>query len=64
MPFCTTSRKSRLDSAHFDEQPPPREGGLRRRRQKAVAEFEFVKAQLTGEKPNLGENRKTNVDMR
>ena len=46
------------------QQPPPREGGLRRRRQKAVAEFEFVKAQLTGEKPNLGENRKTNVDMR
>jgi ribosomal protein L9 len=31
---------------------------------KAVAAFEFVKAQLTGEKPNLGENRKTTVDMR
>jgi general stress protein 26 len=31
---------------------------------KAVATFEFVKAQLTGEKPNLGENRKTTVDMR
>ena len=30
---------------------------------KAVAAFEFVKAQLTGEKPNLGENRKTTVDM-
>jgi hypothetical protein len=29
-----------------------------------VATFEFVKAQLTGEKPNLGENRKTTVDMR
>ena len=26
---------------------------------KAVAAFEFVKAQLTGEEPNLGENRKT-----
>ena len=31
---------------------------------KAVAAFEFVKAQLTGEKPNLGENRKTTIDMR
>jgi len=31
---------------------------------KAVAAFEFVKAQLTGEKPNLGENRKTTLDMR
>ena len=31
---------------------------------KAVAAFEFVKAQLTGEKPNLGENRKVTVDLR
>jgi general stress protein 26 len=31
---------------------------------KAVAAFEFVKAQLTSEKRNLGENRKTTVDMR
>jgi general stress protein 26 len=31
---------------------------------KAVAAFEFVKAQLTGAEPNLGENRKTTVDMR
>jgi hypothetical protein len=30
---------------------------------KAVAAFEFVKAQLTGEKPNLGENRKVTVSM-
>ena len=30
----------------------------------AVAAFEFVKAQLTGEKPNLGENRKVTVDLR
>jgi general stress protein 26 len=29
----------------------------------AVAAFEFVKAQLTGEKPNLGENRKMTVSM-
>jgi general stress protein 26 len=29
----------------------------------AVAAFEFVKAQLTGEKPNLGENRKVTVSM-
>ena len=31
---------------------------------KAVALFEFVKSQLSGSKPNLGENRKTAVDMR
>jgi general stress protein 26 len=30
---------------------------------KAVAMFEFVKARLTGEKPNLGENRKVTVPM-
>lgn len=30
---------------------------------KAVAVFEFVKSQLTGEKPNLGENRKVTVPM-
>jgi general stress protein 26 len=30
---------------------------------KAVAVFEFVKARLTGEKPNLGENRKVTVPM-
>ena len=30
---------------------------------KAVAAFEFVKAQLIGEKPNLGENRKVTVSM-
>jgi len=30
---------------------------------KAVAIFEFVKARLTGEKPNLGENRKVTVDL-
>jgi general stress protein 26 len=30
----------------------------------AVAAFEFVKAQLTGAKPNLGENRKVTVDLR
>ena len=30
---------------------------------KAVAAFEFVKSRLTGAKPNLGENRKTTVDM-
>ena len=29
----------------------------------AVAAFEFVKAQLTGEKPNLGENPKVTVPM-
>jgi general stress protein 26 len=31
---------------------------------KVVAAFEFAKARLTGEKPNLGENRKVTVDMR
>jgi len=30
----------------------------------AVAAFEFAKARLTGEKPNLGENRKVTVAMR
>ncbi len=30
---------------------------------KAVAAFEFVKASLTGAKPNLGENRKVTVSM-
>lgn len=30
---------------------------------KAVAIFEFVKATLTGDKPNLGENRKVTVSM-
>ena len=30
----------------------------------AVAAFEFAKARLTGEKPNLGENRKVTVPMR
>jgi general stress protein 26 len=30
----------------------------------AVATFEFVKARVTGLKPNLGENRKVTVDMR
>lgn len=29
-----------------------------------VAAFEFAKAKLTGEEPNLGENRKTTVKMR
>jgi general stress protein 26 len=29
----------------------------------AVAAFEFVKSQLTGEKPNLGENRKVSVSL-
>jgi general stress protein 26 len=29
----------------------------------AVAAFEFAKARATGEKPNLGENRKTTVEM-
>ena|SRR5581483_10749878 len=29
----------------------------------AVAAFEFVKAKLTGEKPNLGENRKVTVPL-
>lgn len=31
---------------------------------KAVAAFEFVKARLTGAKPNLGENRKVAIDLR
>jgi len=31
---------------------------------KAIAAFEFVKARLTGAKPNLGENRKVTVDLR
>ena len=30
---------------------------------KAVAAFEFAKSRLTGEKPNLGENRKVTVPM-
>jgi general stress protein 26 len=30
---------------------------------KAVAAYEFAKARLTGEKPNLGENRKVTVEM-
>jgi general stress protein 26 len=30
----------------------------------AIAAFEVVKARLTGEKPNLGENRKVTVDLR
>ncbi len=30
---------------------------------KAVAIFEFVKARLTGAKPNLGENRKVTIPM-
>ena len=30
----------------------------------AIAAFEVVKARLTGEKPNLGENRKVPVDLR
>jgi general stress protein 26 len=30
----------------------------------AVAAFEFAKARVTGEKPDLGENRKATVDMR
>ena len=30
---------------------------------KIVAAFEFVRARLTGEKPNLGENRKVRVGM-
>ena len=29
----------------------------------AVAVFEFAKARLTGQKPNLGENRKVTVPM-
>jgi general stress protein 26 len=31
---------------------------------KTVAAFEFVKAQLIGGKPNLGENRKVTLDLR
>jgi general stress protein 26 len=31
---------------------------------KAVAVFEFFKSQIFGGKPNLGENRKTTIDMR
>jgi general stress protein 26 len=30
---------------------------------RAVAAFEFAKARITGEKPNLGENRKVTVQM-
>ena len=30
----------------------------------AVAAFEFAKARVTGEKPNLGENRKVTVEMK
>jgi general stress protein 26 len=30
---------------------------------KAVAAYEFARARVTGEKPNLGENRKVSVDM-
>jgi general stress protein 26 len=30
---------------------------------KAVAAFEFAKARLTGQAPNLGENRKVTVTM-
>jgi general stress protein 26 len=30
---------------------------------KAVAIYEFAKARMTGEKPNLGENRKVTVKM-
>ncbi|HZP76875.1 MAG TPA: pyridoxamine 5'-phosphate oxidase family protein [Pseudolabrys sp.] len=31
---------------------------------KAAAAYEFAKARMTGDKPNLGENRKVTVDMR
>jgi general stress protein 26 len=31
---------------------------------KAVAAYEFAKAKLTGEKPDLGENRKVTVNLR
>jgi Pyridoxamine 5'-phosphate oxidase like len=31
---------------------------------KAVAVFEFLKSRLTGQPPNLGENRKITVDLR
>jgi general stress protein 26 len=30
----------------------------------AIAAFEIVKAHVTGEKPNIGENRKVTVDLR
>jgi hypothetical protein len=30
---------------------------------RAVAMYEFVKARITGEKPNLDENRKVNVKL-
>jgi len=30
----------------------------------AIAAFEFAKARATGEKPNLGENRKVTVEIR
>jgi hypothetical protein len=30
---------------------------------KAVAAFEFAKARITGQEPNLGENRKVTVKM-
>ena len=30
---------------------------------KAAAAFEFIKAKITGDKPNLGENRKVTVSM-
>ncbi|MGH6866493.1 MAG: pyridoxamine 5'-phosphate oxidase family protein [Methyloceanibacter sp.] len=30
----------------------------------AIAAFEFAKARVTGQKPNVGEKRKVNVDMR
>ena len=30
----------------------------------AIAAFEFAKARITGEKPNLGENRKVTVEMK
>ena len=29
----------------------------------AVAAYEFAKARMTGEKPDLGENRKVSADM-
>jgi hypothetical protein len=32
-------------------------------REQAVAAYEFAKARLTGEKPNLGEQRKVTVEM-
>jgi general stress protein 26 len=30
---------------------------------KAVEAFEFIKAKITGEKPKLGENRKTDIQL-